>query len=112
LVAIQGGGNPQLGPTYTLPALAGVFLGATTIKPGRYNVLGGIVAIFLVAISVNGLTLLGAEAWVSDMFNGVALLVGVGISVYSGKLRERGRGSHEADSPPSESVAVGGAAKL
>jgi ribose transport system permease protein len=90
LVAVQGGGNPLLGPTFTLPALAGVFLGATTITPGRYNVIGGIVAIFLLAISVNGLTLLGAEAWVSDMFNGVALLVGVGISVVSGKRRHRG----------------------
>jgi ribose transport system permease protein len=89
LVAVQGGGNPLLGQTYTLPALAGVFLGATAITPGRYNVVGGIVAIFLLAISVNGLTLLGAEAWVSDMFNGVALLVGVGISVYSGKRRRQ-----------------------
>jgi ribose transport system permease protein len=53
-------------------------------------VIGGIDAIFLLAISVNGLTLLGAEAWVSDMFNGLALLVGVGISVFSGKRRRRG----------------------
>lgn len=89
LVAVQGGGNPLLGPTFTLPALAGVFLGATAITPGRYNVIGGILAIFLVAISVNGLTLLGAEAWVSDMFNGLALLLGVGVSVLSGKRRHR-----------------------
>lgn len=92
LVAVQGSGNPLLGQSFTLPALAGVFLGATTIYPGRYNVLGGIFAIFFLAISVNGLTLLGAEAWVSDMFNGVALLVGVGISVYSGKRRSLGKG--------------------
>ena len=88
LVAIQGGGNPQLGPNYTLPALAAVFLGATAIKPGRYNVLGAIVAILLLAIAVNGLTLLGADPWVNDMFNGLALLVGVGVSVYSGRRRQ------------------------
>jgi ribose transport system permease protein len=92
LVAVQGGGNPQLGPSFTLPALAGVFLGATAITPGRYNVLGGMLAIYFLAISVNGLTLLGAEAWVSNMFNGVALLVGVGISVYSGKRRSLSSG--------------------
>jgi ribose transport system permease protein len=103
LVAVQGGGNPQLGQSFTLPALAAVFLGATTIKPGRYNVTGAVVAIFLVAFSVNGLTLLGAEAWVNDAFNGVALLVGVGVSVLSGKRRERARPSAAdgADEPGS-----------
>jgi ribose transport system permease protein len=92
LVAVQGSGNPLLGPTFTLPALAGVFLGATAITPGRYNVLGGILAIFLLAISVNGLTLMGAEPFVNELFNGVALLVGVGVSVYSGKRRRLGGG--------------------
>lgn len=92
LLAVQGSGNPLLGPTFTLPALAGVFLGATAITPGRYNVFGGILAIFLLAISVNGLTLLGAEPFVNELFNGVALLVGVGVSVYSGKRRRLGGG--------------------
>jgi ribose transport system permease protein len=115
LIAVQGGGNPLLGPTYTLPALAGVFLGATAITPGRYNVIGGIVAIFLLAISVNGLTLLGAEAWVSDMFNGVALLIGVGISVYSGKRRRLSGGgpampSEQGIEPADEEGSKGGPA--
>lgn len=90
LVAVQGGGNPQVGVNYTLPALAAVFLGATTIRPGQYNVPGAMVAILLLAFSVNGLTLLGAEPWVSDMFTGVALLAGVAISVHSGRRRSGG----------------------
>jgi ribose transport system permease protein len=98
LVAIQGGGNPQLGQNFVLPALAAAFLGATAIKPGRYNIPGAIVAIFLLAISVNGLTLIGAEPWVNEMFNGVALLVGVGVSVVSGKRRQRGT-SGDAGTP-------------
>jgi ribose transport system permease protein len=100
LVGIQGSANPQLGPSFTLPAIAAVFLGATSISPGRYNVAGGMVAIFLLAISVNGLTLLGAADWVSDMFNGVALLIGVGISVYSG--RRRASGTSDAAPPPNQ----------
>lgn len=87
LVAVQSGGNPQIGPTFTLPALAAAFLGATTIKPGRYNIPGALAAVFFLAFSVNGLTLWGAEPWVSDLFNGVALILAVGIAVYSGRRR-------------------------
>lgn len=90
LVAVQSGGNPQIGPTFTLPALAAAFLGATTIKPGRYNIPGALAAVFFLAFSVNGLTLWGAEPWVSDLFNGVALVLAVGIAVYSGRRRTAG----------------------
>jgi ribose transport system permease protein len=87
LLGYQGGGNPQIGSTYTLPALAAAFLGATCIRPGQYNVLGTVIAVYFVGASVNGLTLLGAEAWVSGLFNGLALLVAVTISVVSGRRR-------------------------
>lgn len=109
LVGIQGAGNPQLGPSFTLPAIAAAFLGATAITPGRYNVAGGMVAIFLLAVSVNGLTLLGADDWVSDMFNGVALLIGVGISVYSG--RRRASGSPDAEWPADDENMLRGPAR-
>ncbi len=91
MVAMQGGANPQLGPAYMLPALAAVFLGTTAITPGRPNVPGSVLAVFFIAISVNGLTLLGSAVWVNPLFNGVALLVGVGASVYSGKRRRMGK---------------------
>lgn len=89
LVGYQGGGNPEIGPTYTLPALAAVFLGATCMRPGQYNVSGTVIAVYFVGVSVNGLTLLGTEAWVNGLFNGVALLVAVTISVVSGRRRAR-----------------------
>jgi ribose transport system permease protein len=87
IVATQSGGNPQIGPGYTLPALAAAFLGATTIKPGRYNIPGTLAAVFFLAFSVNGLTLWGAEPWVSDAFNGSALIIAVTIAVVSGRRR-------------------------
>lgn len=87
LVAVQGGGNPQLGQNFILPAVAAAFLGSTTIRPGRYNVLGTVLAVFFLAVSVNGLTLWGASAFVSPLFNGVALIVAVGISVFYGRRR-------------------------
>jgi ribose transport system permease protein len=87
MVAVNGGANPLIGPDLMLPAIAAVFLGATAIKPGRYNVAGTFVAVYFVAVSVNGLTLLGADTWVSDLFNGAALLIAVSIAVWSGKRR-------------------------
>jgi ribose transport system permease protein len=87
LVGVQSGGNPQIGPGYTLPALAAAFLGATTIKPGRYNIPGTVAAVFFLAFSINGLTLWGADTWVSDLFNGAALIIAVGVAVVSGRRR-------------------------
>lgn len=76
-LAVAGSASSQIGPDYTLAALAAAFLGSTTIRPGRFNVLGTVLAVFFVATLVNGLTLLGAADFVSPLLNGVALLVAV-----------------------------------
>ena len=71
LVARNGGASPQVGTVSdTLQALSAAFLGATAIKPGRFNVLGTIVAIFFLAFSVTGLSLAGVANWINDVFNG------------------------------------------
>lgn len=90
-VARSGSGDPQLGVNFTLPALAAAFLGATAIRPGRFNVGGTLVAIFFLAASVSGLTLAGAEAYVQDLFNGSALIAGVAVSTLIARQRLRGR---------------------
>lgn len=102
LVAVQGAGNPEIGTNFTLPAIAAAFLGATAIRPGRYNVGGSVTAVFFLAISVNGLTLWGAASWVSDVFNGVALIVGVGIAVYSGRRRLANPRARNGSQPTAE----------
>jgi ribose transport system permease protein len=99
LVANVGSGTPQLGPNYTLPAIAAAFLGATTIQPGRYNVWGTVAAVYFLAVSVNGLTLWGASPWVNQFFDGAALIVGVGFGLYAGSLRRRGVGGARTATP-------------
>ena len=79
-LARTGSGDPQIGPGFTLSALAAAFLGSTTIRPGQFNVPGTIVGVFFVAVSVNGLTLAGAADWVDPLFNGTAVVVAVAIS--------------------------------
>jgi ribose transport system permease protein len=96
--------TPDLGPAYLLPAFAAAFLGTTQIKLGRFNVWGTLLAIFLLATGVKGLQLGGAPAWVTDLFNGLALIVAVGLSLWGARLAVlrqalRRRGQQDDDRP-------------
>lgn len=92
-VAAQGNGNPQVGDiTFILPALAAVFLGATTLKPGTYNVGGSLLALLFIGVAQSGLAILGAQPWVIDVFNGAAVVVAVTLSA---QLRRRRTGASE-----------------
>ncbi|MDT3446328.1 MULTISPECIES: ABC transporter permease [unclassified Pseudofrankia] len=82
LIAAQNGSvTPQTGPGYMLVALSSVFLGSTCIQPGRFNPLGTVIAVYFGAVVVNGLTLAGAQSWVEPLFNGLALLIAVAVSI-------------------------------
>ena len=73
-------GDPTISAGYLLPAFAAAFLGSTQFKGGRFNVLGTLVAVAVLAIGVEGLELGGAPVWMPDLFNGVALLLAVGFA--------------------------------
>lgn len=73
----SGSGNPSFGVNLLLPAFAAIFLGATTVRPGYFNVWGTIVAILLLAGGFAGLNLDGVPLWVEPLFDGVVLLVAV-----------------------------------
>ena len=87
LLAQIRSGTPNVGSGYLLPVFAAVFLGATQIKPGRYNVGGTILAIFLLATGVQGLQLAGGQFWVNDAFNGAALIVAVSFAAFAARRR-------------------------
>lgn len=87
LTSRSGGADPSAGPSYLFPALAAVFLGATTIRPGKYNAWGTIIGIFFVAVGVTGFTLVGADAWVTPVFDGAVLIAAVFISTVVGRRR-------------------------
>jgi ribose transport system permease protein len=72
-----GSGPPNSGASFLLPAYASAFLGSTMIKPGRFNVPGLIVALFIVAVGINGLQLYGIPFWVVDTYQGLVLIVAV-----------------------------------
>lgn len=89
ILARTGAGNPEAGPGYILPAYAAVFLGSTSIHPGRWNVWGVVIAVLFLGILNSGLTLAGANTYVNSLVNGLALIVGVGVA--NVLARRRGR---------------------
>ena len=82
-------GTPSVGPDYLLPAFAAALLGATSIRPGRVNVLGTLLAVLILAFSFSGVQQLGAAFYVQYFFNGAILIVAVGLSVYAAARRRR-----------------------
>ncbi len=79
--------SPSIGPPYLLPAFAACFLGTTQFKLGRFNVWGAVLALYLLATGVKGLQLAGGQLWITDLFNGLALLGAVSVAVASQRRR-------------------------
>jgi ribose transport system permease protein len=88
LVAKNGSASPEAGNvTDTLQALAAAYLGATAIRPGRFNVLGTMLAVYFIAFSVSGLAISGVQSWISQVFSGAALFIAVVVSTVIGRRR-------------------------
>ncbi|MER6809451.1 ABC transporter permease [Spirillospora sp. NPDC000708] len=80
LVASIGGFDPTSSGTYLLPAFAAVFLGTAAVRPGRFNPIGTLVAIYFLATGILGLQLLGYSGWIENVFYGTALVVAVSLA--------------------------------
>jgi ribose transport system permease protein len=80
LFVSQAGPSLSFGPPLLLPAFAATFLGSTQLRPGKFNVWGTLLAIYVLATGVQGLELISGKVWLSQMFNGVALVVAVAIA--------------------------------
>lgn len=92
-VAATGSGDPAVGGIgFIVPALAAVFLGATTWDPGKYNVPGAVVGLLFVSTAVSGLALMGVRPWVGDVFNGGAVVIAI---IISAQLRRKRNGEIE-----------------
>jgi ribose transport system permease protein len=90
LIASTGAVDPTSGAQYLIAPYAAAFLGIATIQIGRFNIVGTLFALYLVVVGETGLQLLGAAEWVSDVFNGLALLIAIGLSRLF--ARKRGKG--------------------
>jgi ribose transport system permease protein len=84
-----GGADPGSAQTFLLPAFAACFLGATAIRPGRFNPIGTFIAVYFLVSGITGLQLLGVQNFVQQLFYGGALVIAVALSTLA---RRRGGG--------------------
>ena len=80
ILASSKTGNIQatLGSGIMMDAMAAAMLGATFLRPGRYNIQGTVVAAVLTAIITNGITFCGYPDYIKDIINGIILIIAVG----------------------------------
>lgn len=80
-------GQSSVGQEYLLPGFTAALLGATSVRPGRVNVWGTILAVAVLAVTVAGLNQLGAPFFVEPLFNGTMLILAVGLAVTTARRR-------------------------
>ena len=91
--------DSTVGPGYLFPAIAAVFLGASQLSR-RPNVWGTLIAYFALAFGIQGLSLISSSAavWSEPLFQGVALVIAVALTMMPAIRRRR-------QSPPVEAMA-------
>lgn len=78
VAANLGVGRPQgVGDTYLLDAFAAAFIGASTLRPGRFHILGTIIGVLLIGVINNGLSIMGVETFWQYAVRGIILLLAV-----------------------------------
>jgi ribose transport system permease protein len=87
LAAVLGSGSPTAGTPYLLPAFAAAFLGATQIKPGRFNAWGTLLGVITLGAGTTGLALSNAPAWASNMFTGIVLIAALAVTTVQRKAK-------------------------
>ena len=74
--AVLGAGRPQgVGDTYLLNAFAAVFIGASTLRPGKFHILGTLIGALLIGVINNGLSVMGVPTYWQYIVQGVLLVV-------------------------------------
>ncbi len=82
--------DPQAGsPTLTLQAIAAAVIGGTSLLGGSGTVVGALIGAFVVASLNNGLVMVGAQATVSDIYLGAAIIGAMILNVQVDRLRIR-----------------------
>ena len=97
-------GQSNVGQEFLLPAFVGALLGATTVRPGRVNVWGTVVAVLILAVGISGIQQMGGAFYVEPLFNGSTLIVAVGMAGWAARRRMRVSRGVAGAAPQTEAV--------
>ena len=74
--SVLGAGRPQgVGDTYLLNAFAAVFIGASSLRPGRFHIIGTFIGVMLIGVINNGLSVMGVPTYWQYIVQGVLLII-------------------------------------
>jgi len=88
LAARLSSGQPRAGEGLLLSAFAACFLGATTFRVGRFNILGSLIGVLFIGTLNNGLVILGVPFYLQYVIQGAILVLAIAAS---GLARSRAR---------------------
>jgi ribose transport system permease protein len=75
-----GAGHPTGGETFLLDSFTAVFLGAATLKGGKFHILGTLVGALLIGVVTNGLTIMNVQYYFQFIFSGLILILAISAS--------------------------------
>ena len=74
--SVLGAGRPQgVGDTYLLNAFAAVFIGASSLRPGNFHIIGTFIGVLLIGVINNGLSIMGVPTYWQYIVQGVLLII-------------------------------------
>jgi ribose transport system permease protein len=74
--SVLGAGRPQgVGDTYLLNAFAAVFIGASSLRPGKFHIIGTFIGVMLIGVINNGLSVMGVPTYWQYIVQGVLLIM-------------------------------------
>lgn len=88
-----GAADPSSSAGFLLPAFAAMFLGSTTILPGRFNAWGATIAVYFLATGSTGLQLMGVASWIEQIFYGGILVIAVAAARGGSRIVGQTRGA-------------------
>jgi ribose transport system permease protein len=87
LLASQlGGGEIGAGDGYLLESFAACFLGSAVLRDGQFHIVGTFVGVVTVGVGFTGLVVLGAPTAYQYFFEGLLLVLAVGLSTTARRL--------------------------
>ena len=74
--SVLGAGRPQgVGDTYLLNAFAAVFIGASSLRPGKFHIIGTFIGVMLIGVINNGLSVMGVPTYWQYIVQGLLLII-------------------------------------
>jgi ribose transport system permease protein len=80
LASRLGSGQPTAGDSYLMDAIAAAYIGMTTIKTSRPNIIGTLIGVLFIGVIENGLVLIGVSYFFQYIAKGVIIILAVALS--------------------------------